>query len=73
MFSEVEVEAAELEAAEDDELRELLDDVPVVELLLNDCISMSIHVAEMVEVVPNMLKPLSSFPLGSYNVLEIFE
>ena len=36
---------------------------------------MSIHVAEMVEVVPNMLKPLSSFefPFGSYNVLEIFE
>ena len=61
-------EAAELEA--EDELHELLDDV--VELL-NDCISMSIHVAEMVEVVPNMLKPLSSFPLGSYNVLEIFE
>ena len=61
-------EAAELEA--EDELHELLDEV--VELL-NDCISMSIHVAEMVEVVPNMLKPLSSFPLGSYNVLEIFE
>ena len=61
-------EAAELEA--EDELHELLDEV--VELL-NDCISISIHVAEMVEVVPNMLKPLSSFPLGSYNVLEIFE
>ena len=61
-------EAAELEA--EDELHELLEEV--VELL-NDCISISIHVAEMVEVVPNMLKPLSSFPLGSYNVLEIFE
>ena len=61
-------EVAELEA--EDELHELLDEV--VELL-NDCISISIHVAEMVEVVPNMLKPLSSFPLGSYNVLEIFE
>ena len=43
-----------------DELaNELLDE------LLNDCISMSIQVAEMVEVVPNMLRPLSSLPLGS--------
>ena len=43
-----------------DELaNELLDE------LLNDCISMSMQVAEMVEVVPNMLRPLSSLPLGS--------
>ena len=38
---------------------ELLDE------LLNDCMSMSMQVAEIVEVVPNMLRPLSSLPLGS--------
>ena len=47
-----------------------IDDVDVLanellDELLNDCISMSMHVAEIVEVVPNMLRPLSSLPLGS--------
>ena len=47
-----------------------IDDVDVLanellDELLNDCISMSMQVAEMVEVVPNMLRPLSSLPLGS--------
>ena len=35
-----------------------------------DSISISTQVAVNVEAVPNMLKPLSSFPLGSYNVFE---
>ena len=35
-----------------------------------DSISMSTQVAVRVEAVPNMLNPLSSLPLGSYNVLE---
>ena len=47
-----------------------IDDVDVLanellDELLNDCISMSMQVADIVEVVPNMLRPLSSLPLGS--------
>ena len=38
-----------------------------------DCISMSMQVAVTVDVVPNMLKPLSSLPLGSYSVLGSLE
>ena len=40
-----------------------------VETELKDSMSMSTQVAVTVEVVPNILRPLSSFPLGSYKVL----
>ena len=60
-----------IEEEDDDDTEEHVDD----ELLEDpdevdkDCISMSMQVAVTVDVVPNILNPLSSFPLGSYSVL----
>ena len=56
LFVSLDDDEVDDEADEADDEHEVLD---------TDCMSMSIQVAVTVDVVPNMLKPLSSLPLGS--------